>query len=293
MSPRPSFGSYLKAAFNARPFGMFVAPNWVGIAAFGLLGLTNPGFWLIGAGVEVAYLLGLASNGRFQRAIDARQDGGSDQEWKARQDALIARLSDTDQARYVAFAARCRTILDLLQQHDPSGASVEVQSENLGRLTWVYLKLLLARRAMSRVLKEPTLGETAELESRLAQLRAQLGNPELTDELRKSLSSQAEILEQRVTQRREGREKLDFLEAEIMRIQEQVELLREQAALSADAEGLSTRLDEITGSLGGASAWLTDQQKLYGSLDDLLQEPPPASARRMVEGETTSRKGSR
>lgn len=293
MSPRRSFGSYLKAAFSARPFGMFVAPNWVGLAAFGLLGLTNPGFWLIGAGVEVAYLLGLASNGRFQRAIDARQNGGADQEWKARQDALIARLSDTDQARYVAFAARCRTILDLLHQHDPSGASVEVQSENLGRLTWVYLKLLLARRAMSRVLKEPTLGETAELESRLAQLRAQLGNPELTDELRKSLSSQAEILEQRVTQRREGREKLDFLEAEIMRIQEQVELLREQAALSADAEGLSTRLDEITGSLGGASAWLTDQQKLYGSLDDLLQEPPPASARRMIELETPTRKGAR
>ncbi len=293
MPSRPSFGTYLPAAFNARPFGMFVAPNWVGIAAFGLLGLTNPGFWLIGAGVEVAYLLGLASNGRFQRAIDARRGGTGDEEWKARQDALLARLSDTDQARYVAFAARCRTILDLLQQHDPSGAGVEVQSENLGRLTWVYLKLLLARRAMSRVLKEPTLGETAELESRLAQLRAQLGNPELTDELRKSLSSQAEILEQRVTQRREGREKLDFLEAEIMRIQEQVELLREQAALSADADGLSTRLDEITGSLGGASAWLTDQQKLYGSLDDLLQEPPPASARRLIEGETTARKGAR
>jgi hypothetical protein len=82
-----------------------------------------------------------------------------------------------------------------------------------------------------------------------------------------------------VTQRREGREKLDFLEAEILRIQEQVELLREQAALSTDAQGLSTRLDQITGSLGGASQWISDQQKLYGTLDDLLEEPPPAVAR--------------
>jgi hypothetical protein len=292
---KPTFSTYLKAAFNARPFGMFVAPNWIGLAAFGLLGLTNPGFWLIGAGVELTYLFGLATNKRFQRAVGARQSAGSDQEWKARQDALIGRLSDTDQARYVAFAARCRTILDLFEQHDPSGSSVETQGENLGRLAWVYLRLLLARRAMSRVLKEPTLGETQELESRLAKLHAQLGDQTLTDELRRSLASQAEILEQRVTQRREGREKLDFLEAEIMRIQEQVELLREQAALSADADGLSARLDEITGSLGGASQWITDQQKLYGTLDDLLQEPPPSSARVLVreKGESRSSRGAR
>lgn len=291
---KPSLWSYLKAAFNARPFGMFVAPNWLGLAAFGLLGLANPGFWLIGAGVELTYLFGLATNSRFQHAINSRQSSGTDLEWKQRQEALIARLSDTDQARYVAFAARCRTILDLFQQHDPSGASVEAQGENLGRLTWVYLRLMLARRAMSRVLKEPTLGETSELESRLAQLRHQLGDPVLSDELRRSLSSQAEILEQRVTQRREGRGKLDFLEAEIMRIQEQVELLREQAALSADADGLSARLDEITGTLGGASQWITDQQKLYGSLDDLLQEPPPSSARGILkEGMTRPEKGRR
>jgi hypothetical protein len=289
-----SLWTYLKAAFNARPFGMFVAPNWIGLAGIGLLGLVNPGFWLIGAGVELTYLFGLATNQRFQRVVSARQDSGSELEWKQRQDALISRLSDTDQARYVAFAARCRTILDLFQQHDPTGASVETQGENLGRLTWVYLRLLLARRAMSRVLKEPTLGETQELESRLAHLRSQLGDQALTDELRRSLSSQAEILEQRVTQRREGREKLDFLEAEIMRIQEQVELLREQAAMSTDADGLSARLDEITGTLGGASQWITDQQKLYGSLDDLLQEPPPSSARGMIrEGAPRAERGGR
>ena len=42
--------SYLAAAFNARPLGMPIPPNWFGIAAFGLLGaLVNPGLWLIGA----------------------------------------------------------------------------------------------------------------------------------------------------------------------------------------------------------------------------------------------------
>jgi hypothetical protein len=277
--PKPSFWTYVKAAFNARPFGMFVAPNWIGLAAVGILGLTNPGFWLVGAGVELAYLLGLSTNRRFQRVIAARQNEGSAKEWQQKLDGMVRRLSNTDQARYVAFVSRCRAILDQFAQHDPSGSGLEVQSENLSRLTWVYLRLLVARRAMSRVLKEPTLGETQELEARLADLKRKLDDTSLGEDLRRSLTSQAEILEQRVTQRREGREKLDFLEAEILRIQEQVELLREQAALSTDANGLSARLDEITGSLGGASQWISDQQRLYGTLDDLLDEPPPTVAR--------------
>lgn len=274
-----SFGSYIKAAFNARPFGMFIAPNWIGLAGVGLLGFLNPGFWLIGAGVELAYLFGLATNTRFQRAISSGASAGTEKEWKEKMDAMVRRLSDTDQARYVAFVARCRAILEQFQQQDPSGSSGTVQGENLGKLTWVYVRLLLARRAISRVLKEPTLGETQEIETRLTELQARLKDATLHEDLRKSLSSQADILQQRVAQRKEGREKLDFLEAEILRIQEQIELLREQSALSADADGMSARLDEITHSLGGASQWLSDQQKLLGSFDDLLDEPPASAAR--------------
>lgn len=274
-----NFWSYVKAAFNARPFGMFVAPNWLGLVAFGVLGFTNPGFWLLGAGLELSYLLTLATNPRFQRAIVSLASAGNAQVWKDKLDQMVRRLSDPDQARYVAFVARCRTILEQFSQQDPSGAGTDVQSENLSKLIWVYLRLLIARRAMSRVLKEPTLGETSELETRLAALKQRLGDTTLAEDLRHSLSSQAEILEQRVTQRKEGRAKLDFLEAEILRIQEQVELLREQSALSTDADGLSTRLDQITGTLGGASQAISDQQKIYGSFDDLLEEPPPAIAR--------------
>lgn len=268
---------YIAAAFNARPFGMFIAPNWVGLAAFGVAGLVNPGFWLLGAGAELFYLFTLATNRRFQRAVSGDPAPISDGDWKKKQDALIARLSDTDQARYVAFVARCRAILDQFEQQDSTGA--EVQAANLSKLTWVYLRLLLARRTLSRVLKEPTLGETNELEARLERLRTQLQSADVGEDLRRSLASQADILEQRVSQRREGREKLEFLEAEILRINEQVELLREQAAISTDADGLSARLDAVAGTIGGATQWMADQQKLLGSMDDLMQEPPPLATR--------------
>ncbi len=279
MSSKPSFWKCLVAAFSARPFGMFVPPNWIALSAIGLLGLRNPGFWLIGAGVELAYLFSLATNRRFQDWVARRGSAGSEKAFQEKQDALIARLSDTDQARYVAFVSRCRTILDQFNQLDSSGAAAQVQAEGLGKLTWVYLRLLLARRAMLRVLKDPSTSETEELQVRLDRVKARLDEKTMDEDLRKSLGSQAEILAQRVNQRSEGRDKLEFLEAEILRIQEQVELLREQSALGADADGLSRRLDEITGSLGGATEWIADQQKVYGQLDDLLDEPPPLTPR--------------
>jgi len=43
--PKPhGFFDYVRAAFNARPFGMFVPPNWIGLGAFALHGAANPGF---------------------------------------------------------------------------------------------------------------------------------------------------------------------------------------------------------------------------------------------------------
>ena len=84
--------SYIAAAFNARPFGMPIPPNWFGVAAFALLGaLVNPGFWLIGAGLEGLYLWALSRNERFRATVDAE---GGNQTWKDRYGSLIALLDN-------------------------------------------------------------------------------------------------------------------------------------------------------------------------------------------------------
>jgi ABC-type enterochelin transport system substrate-binding protein len=97
----------------------------------------------------------------------------------------------------------------------------------------------------------------------------------LSEELRRSLTGQIEILQQRLDKRREAKEKLAFLDAELTRIQEQVELVREQAVVSTDPETLSKRIDEVTATLGGTTQWISDQQKIYGAVEDLMSEPPP------------------
>ena len=118
MPAKTGFLDYVRAAFNARPFGMFVAPNWIGLGAFGLLGLMDPGFWVLGAGLELGYLLTLSTNPRFQRATASKPLSAARSEWNDRIERLTAQLNDEDQGRYAALAERCRSILDLqVQRH--------------------------------------------------------------------------------------------------------------------------------------------------------------------------------
>ncbi len=275
MAAKPGFLDYVTAAFNARPSGMFVAPNWIGLAAFGMLGVLNPGFWVLGAGLEVGYLLTLATNRRFQRAVSSRPLSASRAEWNERIARLTARLQPEDRARHDALVERGRAIIDL-QTHGgaetPHG--VESQADGLGRLSWLFLRLLVARRTIATVIADD---EGRLLESRVKALEREAADESAPSDLRRSLSGQAEILNQRIAQRTEARRKLAFIDAELSRIEAQVELIREEAALSTDPELLSRRIDEIAATLGGTGQWIRDQQQVYGAMEDLLTEPPPLS----------------
>jgi hypothetical protein len=273
---KPGFFDYVSAAFNARPLGMFVAPNWIGLGAFGLLGVMDPGFWVLGAGLELGYLLVLATNSRFQRLVNALPKGTATADWNQRIQALLGRLDVNDRRIYDLLAQRCRSIIEL-QLHGTSAATtpggLEAQADSLGRLSWMFLRLLVARRTIRHVIGDS--GDGTELRKRVATLEKQQREGELSDELRRSLGGQIEILNQRLQQRTDAERKLAFITAELERIQQQVELIREQAALTTDPELLSQRIDEITATLGTTGQWIRDQQKVYGAMEDLLTEPPP------------------
>ena len=274
MATKPGFFDYITAAFNARPIGMFVAPNWVGLAAFGILGITNPGFWVLGAGLELGYLLTLATSTRFQNTVTAKPLTAARTAWNQRIAKVLDRLAPDDVRTYDALALRCRSILDMQTQNaaePPEG--LEQQAESLGRLSWMFLRLLLARRTIGQVMGGAQ--NDADLQRKIAALERQQHQPGLTEELSRSLGGQLDILRQRLQQRTDGDRKLAFIEAELERIQQQVELIREQAAMSTDPELLSRRIDDIAATLGSTGQWIRDQQQVYGAMEDLLTEPPP------------------
>jgi DNA repair exonuclease SbcCD ATPase subunit len=254
---------------------MFVPPNWIGLAVFGLLGAMNPGFWVIGLGGELAYLWALCTNERFQKFVAGSQQLQSRHEWLKKVDGLVRQLGAEDQQRYRILEGRCRSIIEQQFNINAPFPGLEAQRDGLGRLLWVYLRLLLTRQAISRIVRESAGSqEAAGLDERIGKLRERLNEP-LSEDLRKSLTGQIEILQQRLEKRREAKDKQAFLDAELTRIEEQIELVREQSVLSADPEALSQRIDQITATLGGTTQWISDQQKIYGAVEDLMNEPPP------------------
>jgi hypothetical protein len=275
---KASLGDYIKAAFNARPIGMFVPPNWIGLGGFALLGFVNPGFWLIGGGLEMAYLFSLATSARFQRTVSGSKMLAQQRERLSQVRVQIAQLAPDDQRRYMQLEQRCQQIIEQ-QRGQGQGEALDLssQSEGLGRLLWIFLRLLVTRRSIERLLRESTAAsqDRAPLAGRIHQLEEQLKSESLSEEMRKSLTGQLEILQQRLQSQRDARQKLDFLEAELTRIQEQVELIREQAVFNTDPSIVSQRIDQITATLGGTQQWIREQQQLYGRVEDLLTEPPP------------------
>jgi hypothetical protein len=271
------FKEYIYQAFNARPLGMLIPPNWIGLGAFGLLGLVNPGFLILGAGLEFGYLFFLSTNPRFQRLIKGRIQDQTHHQRYIKLAEWLRQLDPEEQKQYRALEDRCRGVLDQVSASETSVA-VSAQGEGLSRLLWIFLRLLLTRQAITRALRESQVKGTGSLEERIAKLEEKLKNAGLSEDLRKSLTSQMEILRQRQDKHREAKDKLAFLEAELMRIQEQVELLREQAVLSTGPQVVSQRIDQISETLGDTTQWIQEQQRIYGSVEDLLTEPPPLTA---------------
>jgi len=265
------FSRYAKEAFAARPWGMWVAPNFVGLAGFSLLGLLNPGLWIVGAGLELGYVLLLSTNGRFQRFVDARDSFAAKKNTQQQIAALLVRLGPADQTRYRQLEQRCQRILG--EQHDVPAVEMQTQAEGFGKLVYVYLRLLLTRSAILRVL-EGSSGKSIDV--RISEVQDQLQGAG-TPELQKSLTDQLDILGQRKKRHSEAWDKLQFIEAELTRIQEQVELIREGMVVAADAGGLSRKIDTVGDTLGATTQWIKQQQELLGQTEDLLGDMPPVA----------------
>jgi hypothetical protein len=167
---------------------------------------------------------------------------------------MYLRLLVTRQAIHEALTQTGDEASDASRAHDDTERAVRARSD--------------------REASDPGARFDRDLQERLRHLQRQLDDDALASDLRGSLSGQAEILQQRLAHRAEARERLAFLDAELARIEQQVELVREQAVGAPDAEAVSRRIDDIAATLGGTATWIREQQKIYGGVSDLLTEPP-------------------
>jgi hypothetical protein len=139
----PSYFDYVREAFNASPRlpGLGNLPlNWMGLAGFATLGLLNPGFLLIGAAVEIAFLATLSNNARFQNYVRGKAIADdTSQRLTVEEEAVAARLvqlDDEDQKRYESLIQRIR-----VRERAPMASShrwLTKDSRHSARPSWTY-----------------------------------------------------------------------------------------------------------------------------------------------------------
>lgn len=281
---------YVWRAFNARPLGMPIPPNWIGLAAFGLLGaFLSPGFWLLGAGLEVAYLWATSSSARFRATVDsaAFKPGHSERIEESAEDAryraLLAQLGPAEAAQHQQIEARAREIVGRLR----SSSLMATHADSVEQLVWLHLRLLAARMAIGHVV-QTAQAESARLQQQEGALRARLEDASLGADLRRSLEQQVSVIDQRQAAHAAAAERLEHVDAELARIDQQMALIREQSLLATDADGVVHSLNALASSFDEANRWLERQRDLAGILEGpepvrlpkrVMQGPPPVPQR--------------
>ena len=266
MADKPS---YLAAAFNARPLGMPIPPNWFGLAVFGLLGwLVNPGLWLIGLGLEGMYLWTLSRNQRFRNAIDAAS-GVTDS--TSRYEAMLSGLDSASQSHQYEIEREAAEIVGLLQRSGEHASQIG----DIRQMAWLHLKLLAARASFAEVMSVADR-ERKSLDEQERNCRERLSQTDTDEELRRSLEQQLEVIKSRQDAHRDAKRRCELVDAELARLRQQVSLVREQALLATDENNTAQSLDAVSASLNEANRWLREQRDIFADLDHFTDEPPPA-----------------
>lgn len=273
--PKLSYWDYVRAAFKRRwpvPGLGHLPLNQLGLAAVAVLGLANPGFWLLGAAAEVGYLAWLSGNTRFQNLIRAERMERVQESWEDKIHLAVDRLDPRSRDRYRALLRQCRSILGISHdlETDSLGTMRDLRAQNLNQLLSIYLRLLTSREVLRRNLehldRKSLEGEIDSLERRLAGLA-----PDKDAALRRSLQGTLEIQKKRLENLERSESSRQVMEAELQRIENQVELLREEAAISSSPEALSSRLDAVTSTMEETTRWMDQHADLF---EDVSGEGP-------------------
>lgn len=277
---------YLSEAFWAKmevPYLGGMPFNIVGLAAFALLGLGEPAFWPLGAGLEAAYLFLLSTNPRFQKVIDARGKVAVEESAEVQRAALLTRLDPTQKRRLAALEAKCRHILQIYQDQQVNEFTVASNTDALKRLQWIFLKLLVAQHYLNDGAAETNL---ADLQAKTRQLESDLKLTGLTRTLRESKEATLRILQQRLTNLSRRAESNAEIESDLSRVEAQVDLALESATMQGQAEVISANVELTSHLLDSAS--FGDLSATVNAMDQTFADPARPATEATAPAETTS-----
>lgn len=290
------YADYVRAAWRYRP-----RVGWLGnmpvnkmtLALFALLGVVNPGFWLLGAAAELLYLGFLPSSDRFQKLVQGERLLQRQVGWEDKVQHVALSLSPESQGRYRRLLGQCGLILGMSEKaaQESLGNLQDMRAGGLNQLLWLFLRLLSSRELIIANLAQV---DRTSLEADVVRLKDRHALTPADSPLARSLQATLDIQSKRLENLNRARASLDVIDAELERIEQQVRLIREEIAVGGGPDQLSARLDSVTSTMAETTRWMDQNVELLGALatDDVetsalprlpeapaLPAPPPPPPR--------------
>jgi hypothetical protein len=262
---------YVREAFRV-PYNLILLSG--GFLA-GIASLHPLAVWPIVAAVEIVYLLTLAQHPRFQKVIQARRGGGAVAESDQVAERLIATLSPDRSERFARVRERCEELQRSLAQAGTGGRLLGdildvQQTESVNKLLWAFLRALAHEQVLATF---STPARRHEIEESLRKVEQEKAKPDLSATMQTALGESVEVLKKRLENLQRADENLESLRARLLRIENSILLIQEQALTRSDPAFIEAEVNAATAGLDTSTEMLK-MMELPG-LDAAVGGPTP------------------
>jgi len=274
---------YLKTAFfypiilpglGALPLNILLLIGFFIIGLGELIKYGHAGFWLLGLGLETTYLYFLATNAAFQSLAKANHSEAQFEQQRTqaeqRRQQLILRLNQENRTKFQLVASQAAKVTQLERTNDTKEYLIKANWEALQKLLWMYLKILTAWQNLQD--PEHQVKERY-VRDQVAAIKNALKQPNQPSDLQESHLATLEILNKRLENFTNRKSFLAKLESDMTRIEAQIELAIENAAMSGHTQVISDEINMVSSFLqemqedfyGDSRETIADLDKLYSS----------------------------
>lgn len=190
---------------------------------------------------------------------------------------LVRKLDPQARKRLALIEEKRERVLQVARESQAGQFELESQRDALDRMTWIYLKLLVARHHLeaSRI-----HASEAELRRKIAELERNLAATGDSSALRESQAATLKILQQRLGNLGRFEQTLRQVDSDLARIEAQVDLAVENAGLRGSGAAVTANLELAGQILDDEQLYFGDSEMAVLALDEAYGAPPPRARER-------------
>lgn len=238
---------YIREAFKV-PYNLILLTG--GLLA-GVVTFHPEVVWPIVGALEILYLLAVSHHPRFQNLVHSRHSAAEAAVTVAQAgDRLLATLTPERRDRFGKVRERCEELQRSLAQSRSGGQLGDLfgeqQTESVNKLLWAFLRALAHEQVLATF---STPARRHEIEENLRRVQADLEKPDLSETMRGALGESVEVLKKRLENLGDAEENLQSLRARLMRIENSILLIQEQALTRSDPSFIEAEVQAATAGL--------------------------------------------